>query len=41
MLAAAQQYPAKTAGHGGEQVTGTRTADGWVEFNVEAKIVDW
>ena len=41
MLAAAQQYPAKTAGHGGEQVTGTRTADGWVEFEVEAKIVDW
>ncbi len=41
MLAAAQLYPAKTAGHGGEPATFTMSADGYKEFVVEAKVVDW
>jgi len=41
MLAAAQLYPAKTAGHGGELATFTQGADGFKEFIVDAKVVDW
>ena len=41
MLAAAQLFPAKTAGHGGEMATFTMSKDGYKEFVVDAKIVDW
>jgi manganese oxidase len=41
MLAAAQLYPAKTAGHGGDMAEFTTSNDGYKEFVVEAKIVDW
>jgi FtsP/CotA-like multicopper oxidase with cupredoxin domain len=41
MLAAAQLYPAKTAGHGGDMADFTMSNDGYKEFVVEAKIVDW
>ena len=41
MLAAAQKFPAKTAGHGGELAEYTMSNDGYKEFVVEAKIVDW
>jgi FtsP/CotA-like multicopper oxidase with cupredoxin domain len=41
MLAAAQLYPAKTAGHGGEMMPYTTDADGTKVFNIEAKVVDW
>jgi len=41
MLAAAQLFPAKTAGHGGDLAKYTVAADGYKEFVVEAKVVDW
>jgi len=41
MLARAQLYPAKTAGHGGDRMEPTMAADGYKEFVVEAKVVDW
>lgn len=41
MLAAAQLYPAKTAGHGGDLATYTVAADGYKEFVVDVKVVDW
>ena len=41
MMAAAQLYPAKTAGHGGDMATYTMSKDGYKEFVVEAKIADW
>jgi FtsP/CotA-like multicopper oxidase with cupredoxin domain len=41
MLARAQLYPAKTAGEGGLRMEPTMAADGYKEFVIEAKIVDW
>ena len=41
MLAAAQLYPAKTAGHGGEMAEYTMSADGYKEFVVNVEVVDW
>ena len=41
MLAAAQLYPAKTAGHGGELAEYTMSADGYKEFVVNVEVVDW
>ena len=41
MLAAAQLYPAKTAGLGGGMATYTLAAGGYKEFIVDAKVVDW
>jgi FtsP/CotA-like multicopper oxidase with cupredoxin domain len=41
MLAAAQLFPAKTLGTNGSFATFTVAADGYKEFVVEAKIVDW
>ena len=41
MLKVAQQFPAKTAGHGGELMEPTILADGTKEFIVTAKVVDW
>ncbi len=41
MLAAAQQYPAKTAGHGGDLMPYTTDPDGTKVFRIEAKVVDW
>jgi FtsP/CotA-like multicopper oxidase with cupredoxin domain len=41
MLKVAQQYPAKTVGHGGDLMTPTILADGTKEFIVTAKVVDW
>ncbi|MBI4936467.1 MAG: multicopper oxidase domain-containing protein [Actinobacteria bacterium] len=41
MLAAAQLYPAKTLGTNGSMAEYTMSADGYKEFVVEAKIVDW
>jgi FtsP/CotA-like multicopper oxidase with cupredoxin domain len=41
MLAAAQAFPAKTAGHGGDPMKFTTDSDGTKVFNVEAKVVDW
>jgi FtsP/CotA-like multicopper oxidase with cupredoxin domain len=41
MLAAAQLYPAKTLGTNGSFAEYTMSADGYKEFKVDAKIVDW
>jgi FtsP/CotA-like multicopper oxidase with cupredoxin domain len=41
MLAAAQLFPAKTLGTNGSFAKFTMAADGYKEFVVEAKIVDW
>jgi manganese oxidase len=41
MLAAAQLFPAKTAGHGGELAEYTTSADGYKEFKVTVQVVDW
>ncbi|MDO8362730.1 MAG: multicopper oxidase domain-containing protein, partial [Actinomycetota bacterium] len=41
MLKVAQQYPAATAGHGGDIMEPTMSADGYKEFIVESKVVDW
>jgi FtsP/CotA-like multicopper oxidase with cupredoxin domain len=41
MLAAAQLFPAKTLGTNGSFAEYTTAADGYKEFVVEAKIVDW
>jgi FtsP/CotA-like multicopper oxidase with cupredoxin domain len=41
MLAAAQLYPAKTKGHGGDLMPFKVTSDGFKEFDVTAQIVDW
>ncbi len=41
MLAAAQLYPAKTAGHGGGMAEYTVAADGYKEFVVNVEVVDW
>ncbi len=37
----AAQFPAKTAGHGGDRLEPTVLADGTKEFDLEAKIVKW
>lgn len=37
----AKQFPAKTAGHGGDLLEPTIGADGVKQFDVTAKIVDW
>jgi FtsP/CotA-like multicopper oxidase with cupredoxin domain len=39
MLAVAQKFPAKTAGHGGDRMTPKILADGTKEFDVTAEIV--
>jgi len=41
MLAAAQLYPAKTQGHGGDLAEYTMSADGYKEFVVDVMVVDW
>ncbi len=41
MLKVAQQFPAKTVGHGGEVMEPTILDDGTKEFIVTAKVVDW
>jgi manganese oxidase len=41
MADVAAQFPAKTAGHGGDRLEPTILADGTKEFALEAKIVKW
>ena len=41
MADVAAQFPAKTAGHGGDRMAPTILADGTKEFDLEAKIVKW
>jgi len=41
MLNVANQFPAKTAGHGGDVLDPTILADGTKEWDLTAKIVDW
>jgi FtsP/CotA-like multicopper oxidase with cupredoxin domain len=41
MADVAGQFPAKTAGHGGDRLEPTVLADGTKEFDLEAKIVKW
>ena len=41
MADVAAQFPAKTAGHGGDRMEPTVLADGTKEFDLEAKIVKW
>jgi multicopper oxidase/cupredoxin-like protein len=41
MAEVAAQFPAKTAGHGGDPMEPTVLADGTKEFALEAKIVKW
>jgi FtsP/CotA-like multicopper oxidase with cupredoxin domain len=41
MLAAAQQYPAKTSATGGHLAEYTTSADGYKEFQVKVQVVDW
>jgi plastocyanin len=41
MEAVANQYPAETAGHGGEDLAPTVLADGTKQFDLTAEIVDW
>ena len=41
MLAVAQKFPAKTAGHGGDRLAPTVQADGTKEFALTAEIVKW
>src|SRR5262245_6745043 len=41
MEAVANQFPAETAGHGGEDLAPTVLADGTKEFDLTAEIVDW
>jgi manganese oxidase len=41
MADVAGQFPAKTAGHGGDRLEPTILADGTKEFDLEAKIVKW
>jgi manganese oxidase len=41
MTDVALQFPAKTAGHGGDRMEPTVLADGTKEFDLEAKIVKW
>jgi manganese oxidase len=41
MAEVAAQFPAKTAGHGGDLLAPTVLADGTKQFDIEAKIVKW
>ncbi len=41
MADVAAQFPAKTAGHGGDRMEPKVLADGTKEFDIEAKIVKW
>jgi manganese oxidase len=41
MADVASQFPAKTAGHGGDRLAPKVLADGTKEFDLEAKIVKW
>jgi FtsP/CotA-like multicopper oxidase with cupredoxin domain len=41
MAAVAKQFPAATAGHGGEELAPTVLADGTKEFDLTASIVKW
>jgi FtsP/CotA-like multicopper oxidase with cupredoxin domain len=41
MADVAAQFPAKTAGHGGDPMEPTVLADGTKEFDLEAKVVKW
>ena len=41
MEAVAKQFPAKTQGHGGDELEPTVLADGTKQFDLEAKIVQW
>ena len=41
MADVASQFPAKTAGHGGDRMEPTVLPDGTKEFDLEAKIVKW
>jgi FtsP/CotA-like multicopper oxidase with cupredoxin domain len=41
MADVAAQFPAKTAGHGGDRMVPKILADGTKEFDLEAKIVKW
>lgn len=41
MVAVAKRFPEKTAGLGGQEMKPTITADGYKQFDLTAKIVDW
>jgi FtsP/CotA-like multicopper oxidase with cupredoxin domain len=41
MAAVANQFPAKTAGHGGDLLAPTILSDGTKEYDLNAKVVDW
>jgi uncharacterized cupredoxin-like copper-binding protein len=41
MLAVAERFPEKTAGHGGDELAPAIQADGTKQFELTAKVVDW